>query len=201
MNWKIEEIKLSLHFSHTVFFLIIHYMLSLTNTHYLVCGLYISDVKVLTAPTYSETVLLGKKLGCKVSIRSTSSHTTLIRTCCLLNSLDLSAEQWQLSMIRSGQFLLLRLDLHSRTITHNKVSALIVDWDNLKYKKKKGKKGKKPAIFKWCRPSFCDKQGPFHIHSRYNKVSSVPEPKSRSQTPLVTCCAVMSWILSLFYCF
>lgn len=128
-------------------FLIIRYMLSLTNTHYLVCGLYISDVKVLTAPTYSETVLLGKKLGCKVSIRSTSSHTTLIRTCCLLNSLDLSAEQWQLSMIRSGQFLLLRLDLHSRTITHNKVSALIVDWDNLKYKKKKGEKRKETRYF------------------------------------------------------
>ena len=63
-----------------------------------------------------------------MSIRSTSSHTTLTRTCCLLSSLDLSAEQWQLSTIRSGQFLLLRLDSHSPTaITHSKLSALMVD--------------------------------------------------------------------------
>lgn len=80
-------------------------------------------------PTYKVTVLLGRKLGCRVSIKSTSSHATLILTCCLLSSLlDLSAEQWQLSTIRSGQFRLLTQDSHSRAITHRKISALMVDW-------------------------------------------------------------------------
>lgn len=76
--------------------------------------------------TYRVTVLLGRKLGCSVSIRSTSSHTTLTWTCCLLSSLDLSAEQWQLSTIRSGQFLLLKLDCHSPTSRHNTRSAFMV---------------------------------------------------------------------------
>lgn len=79
-------------------------------------------------PTYRVTVLLGRKLGCRVSIKSTSSHATLILTCCLLSSLlDLSAEQWQLSTIRSGQFRLLTQDSHSRAITHRKISTLMVD--------------------------------------------------------------------------
>lgn len=100
--------------------------------------------KQLVKATYRETVLLGKKLGGRVSIKSTSSHTTFTRTRCLLSSLDLSAEQWQLSTIRSGQFLLLRLDSHSATITHSKLSALMVDWDCFKI-----------HAFKLS-PSFCD---------------------------------------------
>lgn len=83
-------------------------------------------------PTHRETVLLGTKLGCSVSIRSTSSHTTLTRTCCLLSSLERSAVQWQLSTIRSGQFLLLRLEPHSPATTHSKLSALMLaDGDSL----------------------------------------------------------------------
>lgn len=90
------------------------------------CGIHVD-------PTYSETVLLGKKLGCSVSIKSTSSHTTLTRTCCLLSSLDLSAEQWQLSTIRSGQFLWLTLDSHSPTRSHSQIGALMLDWDSPKH--------------------------------------------------------------------
>lgn len=89
-----------------------------------------SGMRLWVRPTYRETVVLGTKLGCRVSIKSTSSHTTLTRTCCLLSSLDLSAEQWQLSTIRSGQFLLLRPDPHSPTTTHSKLSALILDPDS-----------------------------------------------------------------------
>lgn len=89
----------------------------------------LEGVKQLMELTYRETVLLGRKLGCRVSIKSISSHTTLIRTCCLLSSLDLSAEQWQLSTIRSGQFLLLRLECHSPIITHSKLNAFMVDCD------------------------------------------------------------------------
>lgn len=81
--------------------------------------------------THRDTVLLGKKLGCSVSKRSTSSQPTLTpRTCCLLSSLVLSAEQWQLSTIRSGQLLLLRLDSHSPTMRNTNAGALILDWDS-----------------------------------------------------------------------
>lgn len=135
-------------------------------------------------PTYRETVLLGKKLGCRVSIKSTSSHTTLTRTCCLLSSLDLSAEQWQLSTIRSGQFLLLRLDSHSPTITHSKLSALMVDWYYCFLFLS--------SFFKLYPPSFCDKSGPFHIAFRYVQVQPVIELQSRSHTLLVTCCGLCS---------
>lgn len=61
-----------------------------------------------------------------MSISSASSHTTLTRTCCLLSSLLLSAEQWQLSTVRSGQFLLLRLGSHRPSTTHSQPSALML---------------------------------------------------------------------------
>lgn len=75
--------------------------------------------------------MLGRKLGCRVSIRSTSSHTTLTRTgCCRLSSLGLSAEQWQLSTIRFGQFPLPRLVSH-RTRTQSKRRTLMVEYETL----------------------------------------------------------------------
>lgn len=60
-------------------------------------------------------------------MRSTSSHTTLTRTCCLLRSLDLSAKHWQLSTIRSGQFLLASVEPHGPTMAHSKVKILMMD--------------------------------------------------------------------------
>lgn len=145
----------------------------------------VSGMKPLTEATYRETVLLGRKLGCRVSIKSTSSHTTLTRTCCLLSSLDLSAEQWQLSTIRSGQFLLHRLDCHSPTITHSKLSALMVDSDFETH-----------APFKLCPPSLCDKSGPFHIAFSRIKVQPVIELQPRSHAALITCCVSTSCKLS-----
>lgn len=128
-------------------------------------------------PTYRDTVLLGKKLGCRVSIRSTSSHTTLTRTCCLLSSLDLSAEQWQLSTIRSGQFLLPRLEPHSPTITHSRLGALMAD----------------PAGFcptrapsRRCPPSLRDESGPFHAAAR--RLTAERSPGS-SRGPERSCAA------------
>lgn len=85
--------------------------------------------------TYRETVVLGRKLGCRVSSKSASLHTTLTRTFCLLSSLDLSEVQWQLSIIRSGQFLLVDTLLHNPRSKHSNVRSSIVGQTSVtKYK-------------------------------------------------------------------
>lgn len=85
--------------------------------------------------TYRETVVLGRKLGCRVSSKSASLHTTLTRTFCLVNSLDLSEVQWQLSMIRSGQFLFVNTLFHNpRSTQSNVMSSIVRQTSVTKYK-------------------------------------------------------------------
>ena len=112
--------------------------------------------------THRATVWFGRKLGCNVSINSTSSHTTLMRTGSLLNCFDLSAGQWQLSMIRSGQLLLVKHDFQNATMTHSKLNSCMLVCCRWRIKdQKKKKRSPLSYVFPVCMTTRNHFTGPF----------------------------------------
>ena len=116
-----------------------------------------------------------------------------MRTGSLLNCFDLSAGQWQLSMIRSGQLLLVKHDFQNATMTHSKLNSCMVVLLSLK-SNQRPKKNKKKVPFKLCLSSLYDNSKPLHWSLLWNCWRGCsPEAFSGAAAAAarvrVTCCA------------